>query len=90
MRRAALDIQGTYHGLGEIQGRGVAPHVRRAHLQGEGSVSQEGGGPHSMAGTPWACAGCSWTGPPEALCSPSWEGPQGVPVPQGGGAIGTA
>lgn len=59
MRRRALDIQGGYHGLGEIQGCGVAPHVRRAHLQGEGSVSKEGGGPCSTAGTPpRPCAGC--------------------------------
>lgn len=41
-RAAALDIQGCYHRLGEVQGRGVSTHVRCAHLQQEGSVSTAG------------------------------------------------
>lgn len=31
-----LHVQGGHHGLGEIVAGGVAPHVSRAHLQGEG------------------------------------------------------
>lgn len=38
-----LHLQGINDGLGEIHGGGVAPHVRRAHLQGDGRLGTRRG-----------------------------------------------
>lgn len=53
-----LHLQGINDGLGEIHGGGVAPHVRRAHLQGDGRLGTRRGpaewgppGPHLGCGT---------------------------------------
>lgn len=64
-RAAALHIQGCYHRLGEVQGRGVSTHVRCAHLQREGNISTAGLSPprpsEAPLGVPSAGAGAMGT-----------------------------
>lgn len=79
-RAAALDIQGCYHRLGEVQGRGVSTHVRCAHLQREGSVSTAGPGPPRPSEAP---VGVPSTGAP----APWGRGAMGTAVGAGGGCF---